>query len=166
MSEAVATGADPVTAAGEAVSAVIRVVRRLHTRLGEQVDDSAAYLLLHHIGASGPLRLTELSALVALDHSTVSRHVGRLLDAGRVERHPDPADRRAWRLTLTGDGRAVLDGALHRRAEMVADAISGWAESDREDLVRLLAALAADLDALDRPHCCDRPARRDREERL
>jgi DNA-binding MarR family transcriptional regulator len=135
---------EPSTAA-DVIVAMTSVARALKGRLGEHVDDTATYVLLHHVGSSGPLRLTELAARVGLDHSTVSRHVGRLLDAGIVSRLQDTSDRRAWQVELTPAGRSMLDDALGRRAEVLGEVFASWPTADQRELVRLLDALAAGL---------------------
>jgi DNA-binding MarR family transcriptional regulator len=50
---------------------------------------------------------TELLASVGLDHSTVSKSVRRMQEAGLVTRRPSPHDRRATTVHLTEEGRAL-----------------------------------------------------------
>jgi DNA-binding MarR family transcriptional regulator len=125
--------------------ALSRVGRALKLRLAEQSDDSAVYYLLYIVDSAGPLRMTRLAALAGLDHSTVSRHVTNLIDDGYVSRQPDPTDRRAWRLELTGTGREVLAAALGRRAAVLAEATHTWPDKDRTTLVDLLEDLAVTM---------------------
>src|SRR5215469_16436908 len=54
--------------------------------------------------AAGPLRVGELAARQRLAPNTVSGLVGRMLDAGFVDRQPDPGDRRTARIALTEAG--------------------------------------------------------------
>ena len=42
-----------------------------------------------------------LAEILEVEPITVCRMVDRLQEAGLVERRPDPADRRSWRLHLT-----------------------------------------------------------------
>jgi DNA-binding MarR family transcriptional regulator len=72
-----------------------------------------------------------------------------LVDRGYLARTGDPDDRRASRLALTGQGRALLEEAMAARAAIVDDAIAHWPEADREALTTLMTRLATDLD---RPH--------------
>lgn len=44
-----------------------------------------------------------------LNESAVTGMVGRLLDAGLVDRAPSPTDGRAWTVALTAEGQAALD---------------------------------------------------------
>ncbi|MEU5515240.1 MarR family winged helix-turn-helix transcriptional regulator [Streptomyces griseoaurantiacus] len=50
---------------------------------------------------------TELLECVGLDHSTVSKSVSRMQEAGLVIRRPSPHDRRAMTVHLTEEGRAL-----------------------------------------------------------
>ena len=50
-----------------------------------------------------------LAELLEVEPITLCRMVDRLQEAGLVERRPDPADRRAWRIHLTDEARPLLD---------------------------------------------------------
>src|SRR5687767_2131554 len=54
------------------------------------------------------LRVNELAREVVLSPTAMSRFVDRAVAAGVVEREPDPDDRRAQQVVLTGEGRALL----------------------------------------------------------
>lgn len=62
-----------------------------------------------------------LADLLDVEPITLCRMVDRLQDAGLVERHPDPSDRRAWRLFLTPRALDLLQD-LQPFAEQVMDA--------------------------------------------
>jgi DNA-binding MarR family transcriptional regulator len=111
--------------------------------------DSASVFVLHNVAGNEPLRVSDLARSMALDTSTVSRHVMHLVDRGYLARTGDPDDRRAARLALTDRGRALLEEAMAARAAIVDDAIAHWPAADREALTTLMTRLATDLD---RPH--------------
>lgn len=50
---------------------------------------------------------TEVAQRSAMDKVAISRAVRRLLDAGRLEREPNDADRRERHLRLTEEGQAI-----------------------------------------------------------
>jgi DNA-binding MarR family transcriptional regulator len=50
----------------------------------------------------------ELAEQLEVEPITVARLIDRLESRGMVERRPDPADRRCWRLHLTGASRPLL----------------------------------------------------------
>ena len=105
----------------------------------------AEYALVSLLDHCGPRRLGDLAEADGPDPSTVSRRVAALAERGLLHRTPDPDDRRAHRVTLTDQGRAVLLEERRRRAALVTDALSDWDTTDRSDLTRLLARLSASL---------------------
>jgi DNA-binding MarR family transcriptional regulator len=125
---------------------LLTIGRQVTALAGEERDDTAAVRILYYIGEGDPLRLSDLAAQAGLDHSTVSRHVRRLEDAGYLIRAIDPMDRRAFRLELTERGRQFLEAAIRARAAIVAHAMAGWPEEDRSQLARLVARLATTLE--------------------
>src|SRR5919198_2481869 len=122
--------------------ALLAVSRRLKPRPPDSRLDPASVFVLHHLHASGPLRVSELARCLQLDASTVSRHVAHLQDGGYLTRSGDPDDRRATRVLLTDRGRAVLDETMRARAAVVDRATSDWPDRDRETLTTLMTRLA------------------------
>jgi DNA-binding MarR family transcriptional regulator len=89
-----------------------------------------------------PARLSELNKNVLLSQPAMSRLVDRLADRGLIARETDPADRRAQRLSLTADGRALQRRIGARHARSVARAMT--AELSYADL-RTLETLVRKL---------------------
>lgn len=90
---------------------MFRVVR-LHRMLAGQLLRGLGLhrgqeLLLMHLWDSGPVRQTELIAVLDSDSATITRMVQRLEKAGLVERAPDPHDGRATLVSSTAAGEAV-----------------------------------------------------------
>jgi DNA-binding MarR family transcriptional regulator len=81
-----------------------------------------------------------LAELLEVEPITAGRMIDRLQQSGLVERRADPADRRAWRIHLTGEGEALLDRLVPYARSTMEIALDGLNESDR---VALLAALEA-----------------------
>jgi len=65
---------------------------------------------LVEISKSKCLTLNELSELLNLDKSTMSRTVDNLVNAGLVERQIDKTDRRYMNITLTAKGSEMVQG--------------------------------------------------------
>jgi DNA-binding MarR family transcriptional regulator len=90
-----------------------------------------------------PARLSELNKNVLLSQPAMSRLVDRLADRGLIAREADPADRRAQRLSLTPEGRALQRRIGARHARGVARAMTAeltYADlRTLETLVRKLA---------------------------
>ncbi|AUG76528.1 MarR family transcriptional regulator [Kitasatospora sp. MMS16-BH015] len=91
--------------------------------------------------AVAPLRVGELAARQRLAPNTVSGLVGKLLEAGFVDRQPDPGDRRTARIALTPAGHQQLrdwQGAHERR---LADALESLTPTNREAVMNALPGL-------------------------
>ena len=75
------------------------------------------------------------------------RRLSSLAERGLIERHPDPADRRAQVLSLTETGRRALAQERDRRVDLVTDTLADWPEQDKAQLADLLGRLADSLEA-------------------
>lgn len=78
---------------------------------------------------------------------TLCRMVDRLEEAGLVERHPDPDDRRARRLHLTDKSKAMIERLRERADRLVDDMLQGVSEDERETFRRVLTQVGANLSA-------------------
>jgi DNA-binding MarR family transcriptional regulator len=67
--------------------------------------------------------------------------VGRLADAGLVQRRTDPGDGRAVLLSLTPAGAELLDRRREDRAARLAGPLAGLTEDDVRALTTALPAL-------------------------
>jgi DNA-binding MarR family transcriptional regulator len=90
-----------------------------------------------------PIGVTELNRHVLLSQPALSRMVDRLAARGLIERHPDPADGRGRRLSLTDAGRGVQRQVGRRHARGVARALTATAtQDDLRQLERICRKLA------------------------
>ena len=89
------------------------------------------------------MRVTDLASCTNLDPSTVSRHVTQLHRAGLIERTPDPDDRRAQRVQVSGQGLRQLDAALRARMAVLERTLDSWEPEDVRELDRLLTRFVA-----------------------
>jgi DNA-binding MarR family transcriptional regulator len=144
-----ATRACPALGSATLVPDLYRIARRLRRLSGSPQLDVATLMLLHRLGCEGATRPSDLAGELGLDASTVSRHARTLLEAGLVERQPDPDDGRSFRLSLTPDGERAMAEAFQRREDAVAAATASWDPGDVADLRRLLGRLADDLEQTD-----------------
>ncbi|HEX3605278.1 MAG TPA: MarR family transcriptional regulator [Candidatus Dormibacteraeota bacterium] len=113
---------------------------RRHGRIHRDLDRSG-YLLLRTLEDGGPLSIHSLAERVGLDGSTVTRQVAALVEDGLAERSPDPADRRACRVSPTQRGRDLMREVQGRRRERMEEALASWSDGDRAELARVLARL-------------------------
>ncbi|KAJ8139129.1 hypothetical protein OY671_007658, partial [Metschnikowia pulcherrima] len=65
--------------------------------------------------------------------------------AGSVERRPDPADRRAWRLFSTDAAAPSLDDSASFAQGVFAEASTGFSQDEQDMSVRLLERVRANL---------------------
>jgi DNA-binding MarR family transcriptional regulator len=91
-----------------------------------------------------------LAQHLGVDRTVMTYLLDSLAEAGLIERRPDPADRRARRITATPAGTA-LAGQLDRRLRSAEERLLASLGSDEERLVfrALLRQLAADISAGD-----------------
>lgn len=86
-----------------------------------------------------------LAELLDVEPITVCRMVDRLQDAGLVERRPDPADRRSWRLFLTPKAESLLDRLRPLAGEMLGQAFDGVSEEERATMLATLERIRGNL---------------------
>jgi len=134
--------------AADLLVAVVRFGRALRARLGDRLVDGAGNFVLHLLDGGGPQRSTDLAAAMGVDHSTVSRQVAALVEAGWVVSEPDPSDRRARLLSLTETGRKALAAGMAQRAAALAPALDGR-EADVAFVAQVLGAVADELSRRD-----------------
>jgi MarR family transcriptional regulator, transcriptional regulator for hemolysin len=107
----------------------------------------AQWKVLFRLSRQPGLRQVELADKLDVEPITLSRIIDRLADAGLVERTPDPADRRAWRLQVTDTAQPLI-AKLRKLAEgLVDDAFNRLSKDDlesmRDNLTRIRENLAA-----------------------
>ncbi len=87
--------------------AIARTARRLRQEAGVELSPSLAAALAT-VERHGPLTPSELAERERVQRPTATRIVGRLADAGLVERTADPADGRVSLVNATPKGSALL----------------------------------------------------------
>lgn len=121
---------DLVEVALQASRALVDVAARSLVSLAEEVS-APQYRLLVLIDA-GVSRGVDLARTLEVHSSTIARMVDRLVAKGLVDRSPDPDDRRANILSLTGDGAALVEAVNAHRRRQLSDVL----ERLRPDEVR------------------------------
>jgi MarR family transcriptional regulator for hemolysin len=86
-----------------------------------------------------------LGAHLAIDRTVLTYLLDTLVEAGVVERVPDPADRRARRVIATESGRHMLAAYESRVAVAEADLMAGLEKEDAETLGILIGRLARNV---------------------
>jgi DNA-binding MarR family transcriptional regulator len=118
------------------------VARRLRDASQETLapwDITPAQLrALRMLRRHGVMRLSELSDRLRIAPRSATEVVDALESRGLVQRRPDPGDRRATLVEVTGDGGGVLDSVRGTEAERVFGRLS---PADRSHLARILRKL-------------------------
>jgi DNA-binding MarR family transcriptional regulator len=87
----------------------------------------------------GELPQNSLCDMMKLTQNTVVTWLNELEDAGYVERHRDPDDRRKHNVALTEKGAGALERAETELRRLEDDALGGLSADERTQLRRLLA---------------------------
>lgn len=101
------------------------------------------------VALSPGLRPTDLASRLRIAPRSVTEVVDGLVDAGLLQRTPDPTDRRAVTLDLTDEGHAQVSAIRASREQVAGTLFDTLSVRDRDQLRRLLGAL---VDQGDRPH--------------
>lgn len=118
-----------------------RVRSRLRDRFGTTLPrfDLMAQLERH----PGGLKMNALSRLMMVTGGNITSIVDQLVKEGLVERLPEPADRRAFRIRLTRAGDRAFAEMAREHEQWVVELFEGLTRREHEDLLRLLAKLKA-----------------------
>jgi MarR family transcriptional repressor of emrRAB len=117
------------------------VADRMREAAGMELSSAAVLTALETF--AGGASIDALRRVLGLSHSGGVRIVKRLEAEGLVAREPDPADRRAVRLHLTGDGRREARRLLAARQAALTPLLAGLGERESAALERLLERLLA-----------------------
>jgi DNA-binding MarR family transcriptional regulator len=117
-----------------------RTAREVHPDL-----DASGYAVLVTIrdltASGGGARGGDISEVLGLHKSTMSRNLATLEALGLLERIPDPDDARARQVRTTAAGAEALERTFGRRRERLRAQLSTWDAGDIAELARLLRLL-------------------------
>lgn len=126
-----------------------RVETPLRQRLRAQFEgslprfDLMAQLDRHPQG----LKMRELSARLMVTGGNVTGLTDKLVAEGLVQRHNDPADRRAYTVALTPAGQREFRAMARAHEAWVAELFAGLGTDEQQQLFELLGRLKASLPA-------------------
>jgi DNA-binding MarR family transcriptional regulator len=123
-----------------AIERLIGLFRSLSPANGLSLTAAATLATLER---SGPCRLTWLAVREGVTQPAMTQLIGRLQDAGLVDRIADPADGRVVRVRLTADGKATLAGRRAVRADRLAELLGRLAPDEQQTLAAALPAMEA-----------------------
>ena len=119
---------------------------RVMARLADDLDEAGevplgTYDVLVQLSlGGGKLRLKDLLTRVILSQPGLSRRVGRLEEAGLVERRPDPKDGRGVIVAITRAGRyALRSAAVVHMAGINRELTADLTDEEAEVLIRVFS---------------------------
>ena len=134
------------------IGRISRLARELEARLEvvyrEHGLEPGWHDVLATLRRTGPphrLRPSDFTGSLMLTSSGTTKRLDRLERAGLIARAPDPGDRRGVLITLTDEGRALIDRVTEAHMANEARLLEGLSERDREQLAALLRELSLTL---------------------
>ena len=124
-----------------------RSQEKVFDRFGLNRGDVGVLSALRIAGPDQRLSPTELFKGLMLSSAGVTSRLDRLERRGFVRRTRHPSDRRGILVELTGEGRKVLDEAVHANTEVERGLLNGLDARERSELAELLKRLLANLEA-------------------
>ena len=96
---------------------------------------------LRRQGRPYSLPATRLAWETDLSSGAMTNRIDRLEDRGLVARQPDVDDRRSVIVSLTGDGRNMINEAIQHRLDSAHDSLRGLNHTEQKRLADLLRAV-------------------------
>ena len=134
-------GDEAVDAVLTASRALVAVAVRSFSTVAEDIT-IAQYRTLVVLASRGPQKLADLAEHLGVTPPTAGRMCDRLVRRGLVTRHRAHDDRRVVRISLTGDGRRIVDDATRRRRVFLARILAGMPARRRQEVAAALRAFA------------------------
>src|SRR3954463_13873778 len=133
------------------VAAQLRVVlartaRRLRQEAGTDLSPSQTAALAT-IERRGPLTPSEIAKCERIQRPTATRVIARLEEGGLIARAADPADGRSSLVSITAEGRALLEQGRANKDAFLARRLDGLDAGELATLERAAEILERVLDA-------------------
>jgi DNA-binding MarR family transcriptional regulator len=126
--------------AGHLRLVIARMARRLRQEAGGDLSPSLSSALAS-IDRHGPLTPSELAVRERVQRPTITRILGRLEDAGLVERTADPTDRRSSLIARTAAGHELMREQRTRKDAFLARRLQALSAEERATLDRAASIL-------------------------
>lgn len=129
---------------------VARLLRRDFDRRGQGLGlTQAQWRVIAFLSRRPGVNQATISEALEVQPITLARLIDRMVVAGWVERRPDPADRRAFRLILT-DRVAPLRQRMHELGrETMASATAGMSDDEVAALTAMLGIIKRNLQGVE-----------------
>ena len=108
----------------------------------EDVVTVPQFRVLVMLYTRGPLNLAAVASALDVNPSNASRTCDRLMKAGLLDRRESADDRRNVTLTVTEEGRRLVDSVTRHRRVAIERVLRKMPAPERERLVKVLSAFA------------------------
>lgn len=134
------TKTDTAALAARLRLAVTRLARKLR-REAEPGITPSMLAALSSVDRQGPLTMSELCVVEQVQPPSMTRIVAALVDLGLVSRESDPSDGRVAWVTVTPQGRKLLDRSRGRKEAYLAKALRDLDAHELETLEEAAAII-------------------------
>jgi DNA-binding MarR family transcriptional regulator len=124
-------------------AAIGRLSRQLNASVADVGFSPSQLSVLGTVARRGPIGIGELADLEGINPTMLSRVVGKLSDAGLIERIAHPDDGRAVVVQTTAAGRKLHQRVQEKRSKAIAVRLQNMPEGQAAQLVAALPALEA-----------------------
>jgi DNA-binding MarR family transcriptional regulator len=141
---------EDLTAAVEALMATSRVMTAVVARTlagVEQMVSVPQLRVLVMLRYEGTLNLKAIAGGLGVNPSNASRACDKLVGAGLISRGDAEHDRRNVSISLTDEGRRLVDSLMRARAELLGGAVADMRPADRRRLVQSLSAFLGGVES-------------------
>jgi DNA-binding MarR family transcriptional regulator len=122
-------------------AAIGKLSRRLRPTVAASGLTPSQVSVLFTVARRGPLGLSDLAEIEAMNPTMVSRIVVQLGELGLIKRESRAEDRRAATVTATAAGRRVRERVHRERSRALGEHMLELAEGERRALLAALPAL-------------------------
>jgi DNA-binding MarR family transcriptional regulator len=128
--------------------ALTRISRRVDRQTSAGALTTTQSSVLASIAIKGPIGLGELADYEGVNPTMLSRVIGKLEEAGLIERRGDESDRRAARVEITPAGTRVRQELLAQRSALLAERLAALPDDTVRAVLAAVPALEELADAL------------------
>lgn len=137
----------PVDVIGRTVRIAALALARLDRDLASSGITRTEFDVLGALARSDtPLRASEVTSVTGISGASTTKNVERLVAMGLVERHRLERDGRVVLLSLTDEGRALVDEQFPRRIEAERRMLDGLDDAEIATLTELLRRVTRNVE--------------------
>lgn len=104
------------------------------------------FMVLEALLSKGKLSISEVRDTILSSVGTISLVVNNLEKMNYIKRQPDKNDKRVWIISLTDEGRDLIEKIVPENEEMINDYMKNLSNDEIKDLLGLLKKLGANVD--------------------